>query len=1695
MESKLTHINDLFESANYIYAEALNEKKEKVLFKRHYSVVPSKKIFDNYHHEKEVLEGLNLDCTLKFNDIFFDENYLCCAYDRQSLLGLPLQTYDFNEFSTKEWLYLFLEISKIVNRLHQKGIVFKNITPNSILLDSTSKKLTFLDFDLAINMESQTHSFLDPCFNSAFPFISPEQTKRIDRTIDFRSDLYMLGATFYYVLTGEQLFGANSRISQFHFHLAAPVKEDVLKNKGISRNLQQIIKKLIQKDPLDRYQSTTSLIADLEQVIQAPESDDHNLVIGFEDTIPEVNLNQYYIKPVSTFNQICNVIQNPIKHRNVSMMLRGPRGVGKSRMIEELQIQIEFISLQSKCIEGYEVMPYFVWKQIVSQIINYCLWSFTPQGNHQNNEELNNSIIDIDNILLSVFPRLSLLMDEASLEERSLQNSHLFHYAFQSFLDSFLQLVPQALIIIEDIQYADKESLDLLEVILINLEAYNNRILITNNQTINGSAARAFFKKNSAKFLTFSLSSFSLNDAKQWIQKLFNISTNNAERLHKVIFDQTAGNPGLMKEVISLALKNNLIWYDSRSQNWQWNFQKIKAIDLGQRLGSIRELEELNENGDLLKFLKWLALIQYEFTKTFVCHLANWSDLDGLFDLAQENLFIQLMDSSDEGQYFLKLPSPLWNELLSEIALEDQLEIRKKIISQLEKVGLADQYLTLQELVHQFNVTVELGDEQDKVFDILVLNTRLADIELERFSFGRASYFYQQALNLMDNNQIWEENYDFALGLYNQYANASYQNGAYLQSIAICDTILRRSNTLTDSVEAVITKMEALKAQDNFDLAIKEGLNYLSNLGIQMSSNPQLFSIIRQFLKLRLFFMFKGEKGIVQMKMMSLKKPQCAARVMLSLGPLVHIQYPSLLAKLMLEQLELVIKYGHVPHSPYLFANYGMVLCGQMKDVNAGYYFGKLAEKLTNLIQNDKQHLRAMFSLQFFVFHWKRPLSETIAEAKNINQLALKFGDYEYAAYSKLVIISHSLARGVPLQRIQQELWTFVKNTIDFNQIPVLNYLKIIKVFLERLTDQNNNSQDLAIEYPIDSLDRSGQALFYLLNAILCYLMGQFERSLHFLELRQMIKDSGTSTVFSILALFYEALAKSAYLEKNFTKALQSKTLRFVRNSCRQFERWSSNCPENFQPLLLLLVAEKERIKSNYAKARIIYDKAINSSLKYGMLHIEAIALERISQLLSKMQAIIQAEIYLHKARECYFNWGAFAKVVQLEQNYHLDESLNKENNHDLFSVVRASNMLASSFSYKDLISNLMDVIITNLGAQDGLLFIYNEGELFLESFTNSADQTKKSMLSLNQALKGGSQNNIETSVIEYVEQERKPYLSSFEDTLNDQVKRGKSVLCFPLLLQNRLIGIIYLENRLIAGAFQEKHLNFLQLLGGQAAAAIKNAILYREMEGKVKERTKVLEHQKLEIDEQKKRLELQIDFKNQLIKKNKELQRKTIKTLEKEAEVKTVNAMYDAAETERLRIAEELHHSVNSSITAIQLNFESLGDLLQPQKKEIIGTIGQLLKTTSAKVRSISHNLAPLEVYKMGLFMALQVHIESIESSKCEIAYNLDALDFEDRFEEKKELILYHASLELINNAQRHGQASQIDLSVAYNQNHLVLKVEDDGIGYNPTKESEGFGLSMIRSRILNINGVFKIDSNPSLGTFAQITVPVQLR
>ncbi|MDY7005537.1 MAG: AAA family ATPase [Cyanobacteriota bacterium] len=1549
MKTNYQIIKKIYESPNsLIYQATLKENNQPIILKILKENYPTSSELTRYKQEYEITRSLNVDSIIKAYDLQRYENSLAILledFGGQSLKLLISQS----KLNLENFLTIAIKTTESLAAIHTANIIHKDINPSNIVYNPQTEQLKIIDFGISTRLSQEFLTVVPPNqLEGTLAYIAPEQTGRMNRGIDYRSDFYSLGVTFYELLTNKLPFETTDPMELVHCHIAQqplPVHELI---PDIPTAISNIINKLLAKTPEERYQSALGIKADLQTCIEQLKTlgEISDFPIATQDICEKFQIPQKLYGREQEVEQLLTTFEKVSKGTAELILISGYSGIGKSALVNEIHKPItkqrgQFIS--GKFDQLQRDIPYSAISQAFQELIRKLLSE--PETTLQNwKNQILEALGHNGQIIIDVIPELEKIIGKQPQVEQlgATESQNRFNLFFQRFLSVFCKKQHPLVIFIDDLQWADLPSLNLIEQLMSDDE--NQYFLLIgayrdNEVSPTHPLVRTLEKIKTAQVVVseITLESLKINNINQLIADTLSCSTEITKPLAKLVAKKTGGNPFFLTQLLySLYQENLLVFYhkqqDNRQSYWQWDIEKIERVSITDNVvelmvGKIEKLDKKTQ-----QVLKLAACIGNQFNLEVLAIISNKSQIvtaNELQSALHEGLILPLKNN-------YKVPL-LWNpEDLSNNLSQNYFESAKYIPYKFLHDRVQQAAYSLIPAAEKKQVHLQIGrlllknleeDElQNKIFDVVnqlnqgssLITEQWEKDELAKLNFqagkkAKAATAYEPALSYLETGvkflaeNSWDDQYKFTLELQVETLEALYLNYQWEQVEKLSAKILEKVKNTLDEVKVyklvILSYYGQFQPQKSIDIALKT----LEKLGIEISQEIVSYSAIKNRIEQQqesLKFLLKGKniEDLAYLPKMTDPYKLAAFSIILSVGTALSATNFSLQVETILIQLNLCIKYNNPPEAAVVYSLYGVLLCDITKNIDSGYQFGKLSLKL--LEKDNTPQLESVVINVYYgsIWHWKEWLNEKVPKEKLLNSLQkdIDRGNNEHICYLAIDYCFIEFFGGCKLEEVERDYRKYSKLIAKTHQEYSINYIEICKNIVLNLTTteqhkyylligKSQDEEDRAIEIYINQENQWLLFTYYFGKTLILYLFKDYIQAFK----NSQYADKYVAGMIGYLCTpqhnFYYSLACLAH-HNNCDTEQRKELLEQVEKNQEDMKIWAGHCRENCQHKYDLVEAEKARILGQNWQAQELYDRAIQGAKKYEFIHEEALAYERAAEFYLAVRREEIGKVYLRNAHHCYIRWGAKAKVKQLESEYpqYLLEIANPTKSKiidttnstsetdgeilDLTTVIKAYQAISGEIHLEKLLHNLMKIAIENAGAQTGFLILDREDSWVIEA-QGKIDSDEVIILQSIPIEFVDSETSIPilpTTIINYVARSQENIVlkdAAHEGLfINDPyiiATKTKSILCIPLINQNKLRGIVYLENNLTTDTFTAKRVELLKILSAQAAISIDNSRLYETLEQRVEERTKELS-QTLEI---LKETQAELIFENELLK------------------------------------------------------------------------------------------------------------------------------------------------------------------------------------------------------------------------------------
>lgn len=1389
-----------------------------------------------------------------------------------------------------DFLYLAISMAQAVGELHQKNIIHKDLNPNNILVNLQERFVKLISFGIASKIDLKKQHLGNPeHLEGTLAYISPEQTGRMNRVVDYRTDLYSLGVTFYEMLADKPPFVATDAMEMVHSHLAVHSKPLYKVNPLVPKPISDIIEILLAKKVEDRYQSAFGLKYDLDLCLKEFEKNRKipEFTLGTNDYSGRFTLPQKLYGREKELATILERFDHVASGGLELVLIGGYSGTGKSALVSEVHKPITekrgyFIG--GKFDQFQRAVPYYAFLQAFNEFVNILLTESKEKLVHLK-QLIIDSVGEEGKVLTDVLPALEFIIGpQPEIPELGgAESQNRFNYIFRKFVAALCLKEHPIVLFIDDLQWADSSSLSLLNILmtdpnngyLLCICAYrDNEVSPTHPFMITVEDLR----NEGAGIVDVNIGNLPLDNVNHLIADTLFKSKDECRNISQLLYEKTRGNAFFSIQFLLSLYEESLLYFDYSDKIWKYSLGKIKERRITDNVVELiaGKAKKLPENS--LIVLKNGACIGNSFDLRVLSVINEKDDLETLDDL-QPALAEGLILPAGGGYKFAhdRIQQAVYSLMSQDEKDLQHLKIGRLLLENKEEENI-DEFIF--DIVNHLNSSIKLIDSQDERDKLCKLNLKAGKKAKETSAFKVAFDYLETGIALLKPN-AWEEQYETALNLHALAGETAYLNGDFKEMDIKINQVFEHAKEFLHKVKSYEIRILAFKAENKLIDAINTGLEFLEQVGEKFPKKPIMPHVMRDLIKTKILLRGKNNDIIKELPVMTDESKIAAMRIIADIASSSYWATPTLFPLLIFRMVHISLKYGNTSVSAFAFATYGVILCGVLGDMKNGYKFGKLGLILLEKFNAKEWKTQIYTPIYCLIVNWNEHIDKTLKPLQESYHIGMETGAIEFACINTNIYCIHSYLSGKRLERLEVETKAYSESFARFKQETNFNYNEVFRQPMLNLLGKVSNptiitgeafDEEKMIAQNDERNDRTGQFFIHFNKLILCYLFADYKNALHHATESRKLLEAVLAKFEIPNHHFYEALTMLALYPKA-SASEKRKYLSRVNKNARKLKKWAKNAPESFQHKYELLQAEKHQLQGNINRARLHYENAIKGAGQHDFIHEEAIALELAGKFYLKLKSDQLAGHFLKGSYNSYREWGALAKLIQLEQEYpqfvsgvtrndNLNttisiqkgtSSISSGNLLDINTVLKSSATISGEIVLDKLLNTLIKIVLENAGADRGFILLKQNNELLIQA--SSEDSGRHSEVLLNKPyIDSGLLAN---SIISYVMHSKKSIV--VQDAQNDpryltdsHVKNSKvqSILSLPILNRGSLTGVLYLENTLATAVFTQDRIELLALLSGQIAVSIENAILYENLEQKVAERTEELEREKQKSDE-----------------------------------------------------------------------------------------------------------------------------------------------------------------------------------------------------------------------------------------------------
>ncbi len=832
-----------------VYRGRLEHNNKPVIIKIIKEEHPTPEDLARYRVEYEIIQNLNLDSVVTAYSLQPFKNSLVMILE--DFGGESLRSFMASQkFTLLGFLTMAIKIAESLGEIHSKNVIHKDINPSNIVINPATGQLKIIDFSIATALSRENPQTKNShALEGTLAYMSPEQTGRMNRVIDYRTDFYSLGVTFYELLTEKLPFDTTDTMELVHCHIAKqPVPPHEIKGE-IPQAISDIVMKLLAKTAEERYQSAWGLKADLESCLfqlqtsgniteftlgsqdisdkfQIPkklygrEKEIEQLLAAFERVAGSLNNQTDSENQISTDN-------NSDNDKTEIMLISGYSGIGKSALVKLIEKPITNRNgyfIWGKFDQYKRTIPYSAIVIAFSELVRQLLTESETQLTVWR-EKLRSAFGPNGQIIIDVIPEVELIVGSQSPvpELGPTESQNRFNLVFQNFIRVFCQPQHPLVIFLDDLQWADSATLKLIELMMTDeqtkylflIGAYrDNEVSSTHPLIMTLESLR-----NQESIINYiALSPLEIDHVTNLIAETLHSDRESVKSLAELVISKTNGNPFFVNQFLKTLYQENLLTFElpqsGNKGGWQWNVAQIEQCAITDNVVElmIQKLKKLPESTQ--QILRLVACLGNQFDLNTLC-LINEKEASATFQALlpaiKEGLILPSSELEAKSVELIHYPLLILNykflhdrvQQAAYTLIDDSqkkavhLRIGRQILANTPTEYRSERIF---ELVDHLNVGRSLIVEEQEQMELAILNLEAARKAKEATAYFAAKEYLTASMEGLSED-IWNADYNLALALHKERADVEYLNGNFEESEEFINITLEKAHSVLEKAE------------------------------------------------------------------------------------------------------------------------------------------------------------------------------------------------------------------------------------------------------------------------------------------------------------------------------------------------------------------------------------------------------------------------------------------------------------------------------------------------------------------------------------------------------------------------------------------------------------------------------------------------------------------------------------------------------------------------------------------------------------------------------------------------------------------------------------------------------------------------------------------------------------------------------
>ncbi len=1403
-----------------------------------------------------------LNDPLVITPISFGDKEGICFITQEYFEGITLDEWikARSRISLNDFFAIAIGLACALEKVHEAGIIHGGIKPHNILADPGTLTIRLIDFISALDVRDVSHFIYDRSFvRETLSYTSPEQTGRISHRVVFSSDLYSLGIVFYEMLTGQLPFSSDDPLELIHSHLAEEASKVNELNPDIPTILSNIVAKLMLKEPEKRYQSASGLLTDLVRC-----RDEYSAT----GTICEFPLESCVYTHRVTFiskmvgrdreaQTILEEYEQVARGEFRSLLISGLSGIGKTRLIQELQKPI--VKHRGYFTSGkFDVYQKNIPYSSLIQALRNLMRTFLTESNERVaawKDRILKAVGQNGRVLTDVIPELEILIGPQPEVQQlpPVESLNRFHDLFDRFLTCLASEENPLTLFIDDLQWCDVASFDFLANVFANYKNHPYLFLLGayRHNEVDFSHPLCKLVRNVREdgqpLKEIRLGPLKPEHCHEMVSYILDSPLQQTKALSDFISTLTEGNPLFVSESLSYLHNEDLLYLD-REREWRWDLDRIRRSSMPTTVVALFSSKIQKLSPKLITMLEYCACMGNTFSPSELSSIRDISLLE-TFEALKPALGQGLLIENKNQLQFIH--DKVQEAALSAIPKDRRRQIHSQVgnhlLSAVSEGTDIEKLENLFTIVSHLNLGMEDNPDAKVRYFLSEINYHAGNKALNSLATEAANEYFNLSRELLPDDCWVEGHYERTFRIFQKSAKTELMCGNYESSERLLNHLLDHAKTDLDKAECLAEQTTSLSSIGNFIKAIETANRGLAYFGKAIPNDPDEADRRRQELMAEIASKdIDVWETILNMPFTRDRRSKIELAFYSELIPDLYMS--GLVPQLYLsaaQSTQHCLSGGMDESVIYSFSIMGLQL-GEQEEFLSAFKYEDLARDLSAKYPNTFGATRGMNGIVWCNMHSRSHPKDIVDYCLKSIQCGKNCGDLYNAGLSYGPLMWNQQVQGADLSVIED----YAKECLTFS-----NRYQLSFSVGQAEAMQAGWIEPMKKDYSPVSMDEkllaweqdnhiASAGSYYIHKALIHYYFGEHEEAEEYLVGVRKYLSGLTDNVLKRQWHVFRALNALKLHEKELGYKSEGELMAEILPIIKKVETWSALGPL-LKPYLAFLYAELERVTGDFKEARSLYLDAIDACHRQNYTLLEGHLNECLGELLLQANRC-SVGVYFAEAARLYRKCGAERKEICLIEKYseYFEEEKSQPNlvmepstltlpDLDIEYIMKSSLAISAEIEQEALLKRIMNVVIESSGAGAGYLLIVEDGDLFIRAESHAAD--KEAVKTFNKKLEDA--DGICKAIVRYVHRTGERVIlnnaaqeGQFQENPEVQDMQLRSVLCLPVIKQSKMIGVLYLENRLSDSVFTSGKTDMTELLISQAAISLENSRLIENM-------------------------------------------------------------------------------------------------------------------------------------------------------------------------------------------------------------------------------------------------------------------------